>query len=88
METFKAYRAFDRFDALLTRIAVNHCIDYLRQKSDFVALELEPAAEIVQTAASTVVGTQTDTLPKTKETISRPKSFPRCELLVRNSHWF
>lgn len=45
METFKAYRAFGRFDAWLTRIAVNHCIDYLRQKPDFIALESEPAAE-------------------------------------------
>lgn len=44
METFKAYRAFGRFDAWLTRIAVNHCIDYLRQKPDFIALESEPAA--------------------------------------------
>ena len=52
METFKAYRAFGRFDAWLTRIAVNHCIDYLRLKPDFIALESDPAAGIVQTAAT------------------------------------
>lgn len=45
MEKFTTIRALGRFDAWLTRIAVNHCTDYLRRQPDFVPLELESIAE-------------------------------------------
>ena len=45
MENLTAPRAIFNFDHWLTRIAVNHCIDYLRQQPDFVPLPLESIAE-------------------------------------------
>ena len=45
MENLTAPRAIFNFDHWLTRIAVNHCIDYLRQQPDFAPLPLESIAE-------------------------------------------
>jgi len=45
MEKFTTIRAIGRFDAWLTHIAVNHCIDHLRRQPDFVPIELESIAE-------------------------------------------
>ena len=39
MEKFTTIRAIGRFDAWLTHIAVNHCIDHLRRQPDFVPIE-------------------------------------------------
>ena len=47
MENLTAPRAIFNFDHWLTRIAVNHCIDYLRQQPDFVLLPLESVADSV-----------------------------------------
>ena len=41
MENLTAPRAIFNFDHWLTRIAVNHCIDYLRQQPNFTPLPLE-----------------------------------------------
>lgn len=45
MESLTAPRAIFNFDHWLRRIAVNHCIDYLRQQPDFAPLPLESIAE-------------------------------------------
>ena len=45
MENLTTPRAIFNFDHWLTRIAVNHCIDYLRQQPDFAPLPLESIAE-------------------------------------------
>ena len=45
MENLTAPRDIFNFDHWLTRIAVNHCIDYLRQQPDFAPLPLESIAE-------------------------------------------
>jgi len=45
MENLTTPRAIFNFDHWLTRIAVNHCIDYLRQQPDFSPLPLESIAE-------------------------------------------
>ena len=47
MENLTAPQAIFNFDHWLTRIAVNHCIDYLRQQPDFVLLPLESVADSV-----------------------------------------
>ena len=46
MEKFTTIRAIGRFDAWLTHIAVNHCIDHLRRQPDFVPLESDNMTEI------------------------------------------
>jgi len=46
MEKFKTIHAIGRFDAWLTNIAVNYCVDYLRRQPDFVPLESDRMAEI------------------------------------------
>ena len=46
MEKFTTIRAIGRFDAWLTHIAVNHCIDHLRRQPDFVTLQSDGLAEI------------------------------------------
>jgi RNA polymerase sigma-70 factor (ECF subfamily) len=45
MEKFHTIRAVFNFDTWLKRIAVNQCIDYLRQQPNFVPLPVELADE-------------------------------------------
>jgi len=47
MESLTTPRAIFNFDHWLTRIAANHCIDYLRQQPDFVLLPLESVSDSV-----------------------------------------
>jgi RNA polymerase sigma-70 factor (ECF subfamily) len=47
MENLTTPLTIFHFDNWLKRIAVNHCIDYLRQQPDFVPLPLESIAEYV-----------------------------------------
>lgn len=49
MEKFHTIRAVLSFDSWLKRIAVNQCVDYLRQKPNFVPLPSEIADEITTT---------------------------------------
>ena len=41
MEKFQTLRVIFNFDTWLKRIAINHCIDYLRQQPNFVPLPSE-----------------------------------------------
>ena len=45
IEKYHTIRAAFKFDTWLKRIAVNHCIDYLRQQPNFVPLTEELAEE-------------------------------------------
>ena len=45
MDKFHTIRAVFNFDTWLKRIAVNHCIDYLRLQPNFVPLPAELADE-------------------------------------------
>lgn len=45
LEQLKAPRVILNFDHWLTRIAVNHCIDYLRKQPNFVPLSIDSVSE-------------------------------------------
>ena len=49
MEKFHSLRVIFNFDTWLKRIAINHCIDYLRQQPNFVPLPSEYPDETTTT---------------------------------------
>ena len=49
MEKFHTIRAIFNFDSWLKRIAVNLCIDYLRQQTNFIPLSQEIGEEVTTT---------------------------------------
>ncbi len=79
MEKFHTIRAVFNFDAWLKRIAVNQCIDYLRQQPDFVPLPEELAEE--EEAEDVALGVKDITADELAETI---RQLPELQRTVFN----
>lgn len=79
MEKFHTIRAVFNFDTWLKRIAVNHCIDYLRQQPNFVPLPAELADE--KDAEEAVLWVRDITADELAETI---RQLPEMQCTVFN----
>lgn len=79
MEKFHTIRAVFNFDTWLKRIAVNHCIDYLRQQPNFVPLPAELTDE--EDAEDVVLWVKDITADELAETI---RQLPEMQRTVFN----
>ena len=79
IEKYHTIRAAFKFDTWLKRIAVNHCIDYLRQQPDFVPLTEELAEE--EEAEGVVLWVKDITADELAETI---RQLPELQRTVFN----
>jgi len=79
IEKYHTIRAAFKFDTWLKRIAVNHCIDYLRQQPNFVPLTEELAEE--EEAEGVVLWVKDITADELAETI---RQLPELQRTVFN----